>query len=572
MRHLAVLWAFALLACATLAHATPPSPPLELAFDVRPGNGSGAALPFTVEVVPRVRAASLVVELLPAGDVRVEGNALRREAVGPEKDLPARFAFAARVPRGLLRRLYVRATLVTPEGARYSLGRNVELLDGPRRDRTPEARLVPDGGASELAAFDGMGASPVQAVASGAGTWTASGTCLYRDRQQDASGFTGVEPDLPARHVDVQVVDNVTAAVLATGATDAAGHFAIVVPDAATRDVRVRMVTLSSATPGLLVDVRNNSTARIAYTVQSGVVAGHLPAADVDFGTLTALPGAGAEAFNIFDVLLNDSDFFAQLEGARPNVRITAFWQTGSTDGTFFNGGDNSIHLTEGQAWDDTVVGHEHGHFMSFNWSKDNNPGGTHFIGDNHQDLRLSWSEGFATWFAGAARRALGVLPRPDLYIDTDGSPGAGNLGFSYSFETPNVPALGAANEVAVTACLWETSDDPWTTDDFECREVGPDTYLLTYTLRQAERVSRRLTVWRRTGFAAGRSGALDLPGSTWRDRPAVDRGDGVFLVGDLVAAPGVRAEISINSALHAARLATAASTSGARRGSHHVH
>jgi len=82
----------------------------------------------------------------------------------------------------------------------------------------------------------------------------------------------------------------------------------------------------------------------------------------------------------------------------------------------------------------------------------------------------------------------------------------------------------------------------------------------------------RERTVWRRTGFAAGRSGALDLPGSTWRDRPAVDRGDGVFLVGDLVAAPGVRAEISINSALHAARLATAASTSGGRRGSHHVH
>jgi hypothetical protein len=40
------------------------------------------------------------------------------------------------------------------------------------------------------------------------------------------------------------------------------------------------------------------------------------------------------------------------------------------------------------------VIGHEHGHFMSGNYSKDNNPGGTHFIGDSHQDLRLSWSEG----------------------------------------------------------------------------------------------------------------------------------------------------------------------------------
>ena len=84
----------------------------------------------------------------------------------------------------------------------------------------------------------------------------------------------------------------------------------------------------------------------------------------------------------------------------------------------------------------------------------------------------------------------------------------------------------------------------------------------------------RERVVWRRTGFAAGRSGALDLPGSTWRDRPAIDRGGGVFLAGDLVAAPGVRAEISINSALHAARLATAAVryASATHRGAHDVH
>ncbi|QLY34147.1 FAD-dependent oxidoreductase [Nocardia huaxiensis] len=56
-----------------------------------------------------------------------------------------------------------------------------------------------------------------------------------------------------------------------------------------------------------------------------------------------------------------------------------------------------------------------------------------------------------------------------------------------------------------------------------------------------------------RTAIAKGRTGALDLPGRTWRDRPAVERGDGLFLAGDMVAAPGMRGEISINSALHAA-------------------
>ena len=53
-----------------------------------------------------------------------------------------------------------------------------------------------------------------------------------------------------------------------------------------------------------------------------------------------------------------------------------------------------------------------------------------------------------------------------------------------------------------------------------------------------------------------GRSGALDMPGSSWRDRPAVDRGDGVFLAGDMVAAEGMLAEVSWASAIEASRLA----------------
>ncbi|WP_330177775.1 NAD(P)-binding protein [Streptomyces sp. NBC_01498] len=61
---------------------------------------------------------------------------------------------------------------------------------------------------------------------------------------------------------------------------------------------------------------------------------------------------------------------------------------------------------------------------------------------------------------------------------------------------------------------------------------------------------------WRRQSLADGRTGAVDPPGTTWRDRPRIDRGDGVFLVGDQVAAPGVLSEVSFNSAVEAATLA----------------
>jgi phytoene dehydrogenase-like protein len=64
---------------------------------------------------------------------------------------------------------------------------------------------------------------------------------------------------------------------------------------------------------------------------------------------------------------------------------------------------------------------------------------------------------------------------------------------------------------------------------------------------------------WHRRQVMDGRSGALDLPGQSWRDRPAIDRGDGVLLAGDMVAAPGLLSEVSWASAVEAARLAVGA-------------
>lgn len=66
----------------------------------------------------------------------------------------------------------------------------------------------------------------------------------------------------------------------------------------------------------------------------------------------------------------------------------------------------------------------------------------------------------------------------------------------------------------------------------------------------------RERVTWRREALANGRTGAVDLPGTSWRDRPAIDRGDGVYLAGDQVAAPGVLSEVSFNSALAAVSLA----------------
>jgi len=62
--------------------------------------------------------------------------------------------------------------------------------------------------------------------------------------------------------------------------------------------------------------------------------------------------------------------------------------------------------------------------------------------------------------------------------------------------------------------------------------------------------------VWRRDLVVDAASGAVAPPGTTWRDRPPIDQGDGRFLAGDRAAAPGLLSEVSVSSGVRAAHLA----------------
>ena len=66
----------------------------------------------------------------------------------------------------------------------------------------------------------------------------------------------------------------------------------------------------------------------------------------------------------------------------------------------------------------------------------------------------------------------------------------------------------------------------------------------------------RERTTWRRKGTSEGGVGPVDLPGTSWRDRPAIDQGAGRYLCGDRTASPGLLAEVSFESARLAARAA----------------
>jgi hypothetical protein len=44
-----------------------------------------------------------------------------------------------------------------------------------------------------------------------------------------------------------------------------------------------------------------------------------------------------------------------------------------------------------------------------------------------------------------------------------------------------------------------QPDESSWITDEFHCLQIAADNFLLTYTLHQGLRVTRRATIWRRT-------------------------------------------------------------------------
>jgi hypothetical protein len=44
-----------------------------------------------------------------------------------------------------------------------------------------------------------------------------------------------------------------------------------------------------------------------------------------------------------------------------------------------------------------------------------------------------------------------------------------------------------------------QADEDQWETKEFHCVEIAPENYLVTYTLVQGARVTRRATLWRRS-------------------------------------------------------------------------
>jgi putative metal-binding protein/pre-peptidase/thrombospondin type 3 repeat protein len=292
--------------------------------------------------------------------------------------------------------------------------------------------------------------------------YTVSGRFVYRDREFDANGFTGVEQNLPIRFAEVQVVEGTK--VKASGVTDAQGNFVFIAQDSSTRDIYVRCLAKRPTSTAVPIEVRAGSQSADVWSIRSQTFVGHAPNQDLFIGTLVAAPDAGGEPFNLYDNALMAMEYLQALRGPGTAPLLLVIYN--ATNPNLSSYSNNTIVQARNAGYDDTVLLHESGHYIVDNFSESDSFGGTHRLSDCNQSIVLAFDEGHATAWGLSVRRYFN-LPHSSSYVRTTGQAGPGNLQFSFDNET-QIPFIcrGATSEMTVSAALWDIRDGPTTADD----------------------------------------------------------------------------------------------------------
>jgi hypothetical protein len=345
----------------------------------------------------------------------------------------------------------------------------------------------------------------------GLGGFTVSGTVTFQKRLFDRNGFTGQSVFLPARFAKVEIIGPDDKA-LATATTDEHGRYcAIYIKTGAPTENRVS-VTASTNVPtvnaevGFVFGIQPPDSEEVefhyvtygfskpfeeiqgesAYIVNLEMVEGRAGAA--------SNPGG---VFNILDTITKGSEFFRTVRGEIPPL-VTVIWQA-DIGGTFFVTEDQCNTLASGfssacifiqgdgeilfgqllggdrDEYDDDIILHEYGHFIAHHFSTDTSPGGIHFLNSHTQDIRLSWSEGWATFFSSAVRK------NPiNVDVGFDGPPLFAFSIDSNSILFPILPpgtlekdVIYTTSEVAVSSVLWDIFDSADFNEPFDHLALG---------------------------------------------------------------------------------------------------
>jgi fibronectin type 3 domain-containing protein len=338
----------------------------------------------------------------------------------------------------------------------------------------------------------GEGPSSVEVSATPAtpgGTLTIQGAITYEDKKYDQLvGQTGATVFKAVRHAEVQLINAATSAVLMSAATDSNGLYSIPTSTNTGNSVYVRVLASSNPGDAQQVNVRNLGSSTYAVKTANFTLNG-----DTNVNLAIPVTNQADGAFNVLDVFTSGFEFVNSLANA-PTLSLNAFWQPNNQYGTYYcpsppdpifcPGGvgiyvlSDATNALDTDEFDDDVLWHEFGHFALDKFSRDDSPGGAHYLNENTQDLRLSWSEGWGNFFQGAVKYWIdGVDPdrlsdpgdARDVYVDTQVDVGSGGIYLTIGIATPDASphcyffdnCKYATNEIAVANVLWQLMTEP---------------------------------------------------------------------------------------------------------------
>jgi hypothetical protein len=363
-----------------------------------------------------------------------------------------------------------------------------------------------------LGAACGPGGDPTPdaSVVGVPGTYTVSGVVRYEDKPPLESGELGPIAPKVSRGVAVAVVAETGGATLAMGITGDDGSYSLTF-DATGGDAVHILAATSSTLPARPITVRHiDSNTGVPGLIHGFGGATFAAGVDTTNDVLVTVVSNEAGAFNIFDELVTMMDRVHVAFSDPAPVPLTAFWQVGNDDGTYYDG--SAIHLLgaadDDDGFDDTVILHESGHYIEDKEGRSDSPGGSHNGGTT--DPRLAWSEGFSTYWAMAVRGA-------PVYMDSNAG---GGFGFNADTSITKAQAAGAISqqisEDMVCEILWDLGDGGATDDDlYATGEHDPvlhvqSQYLKTTTLRQVGTVGVDLVDFLDGWFVTNGLGSCD--------------------------------------------------------------
>lgn len=290
--------------------------------------------------------------------------------------------------------------------------------------------------------------------------FSVAGRATYDDYPQMLSGLSTLPRELPIRNAMVEVRALSGDNLLAQGDTNENGEFLINFKMTTTGKYYLKVI--ASQNNNIIRQKVTNGNGEV-YAIRSVEFDPLIQPQLIGISLHAQRDSSFAEAFNIFDVGVN-SFKEAAVRVATALPLLTWEW----TKGTATCGGAASCYndplikifvlsaLVDEDAYDDTVLAHEFGHFFMHKLSSERSTGGPHSSGIRSAPL-LAWSEGAATFFGQQVMRS-------PQYIDT-------NAGQAFGLNIEDLPGRiprgtddnslrGNVSEATVAAILWDLADE----------------------------------------------------------------------------------------------------------------